>query len=384
MSPPRLNRTAPLPRALVCLGGALLLPLVAAVGAEGATEPPPTGKVLYQTACASCHGATGRGAPPSLRGFDDPLPDFTDSSFVSREPKWDWVGIAFEGGPSRGFSEMMPAFGGVLTIEELVAVVDYIKGFATDNEWPVGELNLPRALVTGKAFPEDEAVLTSQINTKAPGRIANKLVYEQRFGARNQWEIVVPFGWHEVPVTDGSGQATSWTSSMGDIAVSLKRAVYHDRDSIVSVAGELFLPTGDDERGFGRGTALFEPYIAYGQILPAGFFLQSVLGAELTFDKDKAQNEALFRNAIGWTGQSGQFGRSWSPMLEVLVGRDLVAGEDFIFDLVPQMQVTLSKRQHIMANVGVRVPLNKRDERDAQVLFYVLWDWFDGTLYEGW
>ena len=383
MSPPCLTRTS-LPRALTRFGGALLLPLVATVGAEGAIEPPPTGKALYQTACASCHGATGKGAPPSLRGFDDPLPDFTDSSFSSREPAWDWAGIAFEGGPSRGFSEMMPAFGGLLTIEELEAAVAYIKGFATDNEWPVGELNLPRALVTGKAFPEDEAVIAAQINTKAPGRIVNRLVYEQRFGARNQWEIAVPFGWHEVPVTDGSGQATSWTSSMGDIALSLKRAVYHDRDSIVSVAGELFLPTGDDERGFGRGTALFEPYIAYGQILPAGFFFQSILGAELPFDKDKAKNEGLFRNTIGWTGQSGRFGRSWSPMLELLVGRDLVAGEDFIFDLVPQMQVTLSKRQHVRVNAGVRVPLNKRDERDAQVLFYVLWDWFDGTLFEGW
>jgi len=370
-------------RAPATLAG-LLLALAASAGAEAAVDPPPSGKTLYQSACASCHGPGGRGAPPSLRGFEDPLPDFTDSSFVSREPEWDWTGIAFEGGPSRGFSEMMPAFGGVLTVGELATVVEYIKGFGADAAWPRGELNLPRPLVTGKAFPEDEAVLATQVDTKAPGRIASKLVYEQRFGARNQWEIVVPFGWHEVPVTDGSGQATSWTSSMGDIAVSLKRDVYHDRDSIVSVAGELFLPTGDDERGFGRGTALFEPYIAYGQILPAGFFLQSQLGLELTFDKDKAKNEALFRNAIGWTGQSGQFGRAWSPMLELLVGRDLVAGEDFVFDVVPQMQVTLNKRQHIMANVGVRLPLNKRDERDAQVLFYVLWDWFDGTLYEGW
>ena len=109
-----------------------------------------------------------------------------------------------------------------------------------------------------------------------------------------------------------------------------------------------------------------------------------MLGVELSFDKDKADNEFLFRNALGWSGQTGTFGRTWSPMLEVLVGRDLVAGEDFIFDLVPQMQVTLNKRQHIMANVGVRVPLNKRDERHAEVLFYVLWDWFDGTLFEGW
>jgi mono/diheme cytochrome c family protein len=378
MSPTLPTSKDLLPRGAPAVLGVLLLALPAAARAGAAVS----GETLYQTSCASCHGATGRGAPPSLVGFDDPLPDFTDSSFVSREPAWDWTGIAFEGGPSRGFSEMMPAFGGVHTVEELEAIVEYIKGFGHDPDWPIGELNLPRPLVTGKAFPEDEAVVTAQINTRDPGRIANKLVYEQRFGARNQWEIAVPFGWHEVPVNGGTD--TSWTSSMGDVAVSLKRAFHHDSDSIVSVAGELFLPTGDDERGFGKGTAIFEPYVAYGQILPAGFFLQSVLGAEISFDEDKAQHEALFRNAIGWSGQSGQFGRTWSPMLEVLIGRELVADEDFVFDLVPQMQVTLNKRQHIMANVGVRVPLNKRDERDAQVLFYVLWDWFDGTLYEGW
>ena len=33
----------------------------------------------------------------------------------------------------------------------------------------------------------------------------------------------------------------------------------------------------DDERGFGRGTAVFEPFIVYGQILPGGFFLYNVV-----------------------------------------------------------------------------------------------------------
>ena len=103
--------------------------------------------------------------------------------------------MATEGGPSRGFSEMMPAFGGVLGPDEMDEVVTYVKGFCTDGDWPIGELNLPRPLVTGKAFPEDEAVLTTQVDTGGPGRVAQLLTYEKRFGPRNQWEIVVPFGW---------------------------------------------------------------------------------------------------------------------------------------------------------------------------------------------
>jgi hypothetical protein len=48
------------------------------------------------------------------------------------------------------------------------------------------------------------------------------------------------------------------------------------------------------------------------------------------------------------------------------------------------MQITLNRRQHIMANVGVRVPLTDPDVRNTQVVVYVLWDWFDGGFFEGW
>ena len=48
------------------------------------------------------------------------------------------------------------------------------------------------------------------------------------------------------------------------------------------------------------------------------------------------------------------------------------------------MQVTLSKRQHIMINAGVRFPLNERNSRRTQVITYFLWDWFDGGLLDGW
>ena len=59
-------------------------------------------------------------------------------------------------------------------------------------------------------------------------------------------------------------------------------------------------------------------------------------------------------------------------------------GEPVLWDVVPQMQVTLSKRQHIMINAGVRLPLNERNSRRTQVLAYFLWDWFDGGLFDGW
>ena len=68
----------------------------------------------------------------------------------------------------------------------------------------------------------------------------------------------------------------------------------------------------------------------------------------------------------------------------VAVVEELAEGEQALWDVVPQMQVTLSTRQHIMINVGVRVPVNERDSRRTQVLTYFLWDWFDGGLFDGW
>lgn len=345
-----------------------------------------SGRELYQQSCAACHGADGRGAPPP-RVLPVPLPDFTDCNFASREPDADWVAVAHEGGPARGFSTIMPAFGGALTVEELQRIVSHIRTFCGDDAWPRGELNLPRPLVTEKAYPEDEAVFSTVVAGEGPGEVMNEVVYERRLGVRNQIEVVVPFGWRkEAPAGAGPGEGADWTSGLGDVAVSFKRAVYHryERGSIFSVAGEIILPTGDEDTGFGKGTAVFEPFAAFGQILPADSFLQFQGGLELPLNTDRASEEAFWRVAVGKSFTQGGWGRVWTPMLEVLGARELEAGEDAQWDLLPELQVTLSTRQHVMANLGVRLPMTDAATRDTQVLVYLLWDWFDGGLFAGW
>ena len=71
-------------------------------------------------------------------------------------------------------------------------------------------------------------------------------------------------------------------------------------------------------------------------------------------------------------------------MVEFLASRDLVDGAKTTWDVLPQMQVSLSKRQHILADVGVRFPMTNTGGRTTEVLFYVLWDWFDGSWKSGW
>jgi len=348
-------------------------------------ELPITGKGLYEAACITCHGADGKGAPVGLVGFDTPFPDFTDCNFATREGNVDWTAVTAEGGPGRGFSNIMPAFGDFLTDEQIEKILDYMRGFCTDKLWPRGELNLPRPLFTGKAFPEDELLFTSQIKTAGNDRIYNKLIYEKRIGARNQIEIAVPFGWSQHSVSDDVNDR-EWQSSIGDIALSGKRVLYASLDTgaIVSLGGELLLPTGDQKKGFGNGTAVVEPYIAYGQLLPKNFFVQFQGGGAVPFDQDETDNELFWKLATGKVFYEGHFGRRWTPMVEILGSKALVSNGNTHWDVAPQLQVTLSARQHVRLNIGGRIPLNDRDVRDAEIGLYLLWDWFDGGLFEGW
>lgn len=336
-----------------------------------------TGAQLFADNCAACHGLDGKGKEAGELGFDVPTPDFTDCQFAPREPNADWVTVAHEGGPVRGFSNRMPAFGGALGEADLYAIVGHIKGFCADPTWPRGELNLPKALHTEKAFPEDEWVMTTGFG-RGPTNISTEFVYEKRFGPRNQVEIKLPFQ---------ATKATTWSGGAGDLTLGFKRAMAHNLDKgfIVALAGEIILPTGDTGAGLSKDTPVFESFVSYGQLLPANSFFQFQGGIELPVDTGKAGNEAFWRFNLGRTfTQKGPFGRAWSPMVELLAARELESGATTHWDVVPQIQVTLNTRQHVRFNIGWRTPLNDRRGRHSRVVMYFLWDWFDGGLRDGW
>ena len=187
-----------------------------------------------------------------------------------------------------------------------------------------------------------------------------------------------------LPLQLDENSSGGWDAGLGDVAVAVKRAIYHDAGAgrIFSLTGEVVLPTGDKERGFGKGTTVFEPFFAFGEIFRDGSFLQAQGGLELPFDA--SDDEAFLRAAYGKTFVPRRFGRAWTPMVELTGARELLDGSRAEWDIVPQLQVSLSKRQHILVSGGVRIPLNDRGERHAQVLTYLLWDWFDGGLRDGW
>lgn len=355
----------------------LLIPTDAQAQSAGSSAA--SGRDVYVRACTTCHGVDGRGVERALVGFAVPVPDFTRCTFSTREPDPDWFAVVHDGGPARAFDPMMPAYGEALTREEIVAVVDYVRDFCEKRPlWPAGDLNLPRPLITEKAFPEDEAVVTVTTNAEGPGGGTAKFVFEKRLGPDGQWEVILPF-------TMARSHAGTWTGGTGDLALGYKHALVHDkrRGTVFSVAGEVVLPTGDENDGVGKGVGVFEPFISLGQILPADSFVHFQGGFELPMESGRTR-DAFWRTAIGKTFTQGRFGRAWSPMVEITAARELEAGQKAEWDITPLLQFTLSTRQHIMMAAGVRLPLTDAGPRPTRVMAYFLWDWFDGGLFEGW
>jgi len=337
-----------------------------------------TGRQIFEIGCAACHGLHGDGVGQELVAFDEPLPRFSDCSFSSREPDADWVAVVHDGGPARGFARMMPAFGGVLSEQQILSALQHARAFCPEPDWPRGNLNFPRALFTEKAFVEDEVVVTSRVATEGPGSVSSKLIYEQRFGARSQMEVIVPYAVME--------RRRDWAGGLGDVALGLKHAALVNQSSgtILAVASEIIFPTGDNQRGFGKGIFILEPFVSVGQALPSDSFLHAQVGLEVPLESDEGELESFWRLAIGQTYTTGRFGRGWTPMVEVLGARAVEDDATTHWDVVPQMQVTLSTRQHIMMAVGARLPVNDREDRSVEGVFYLLWDWFDGGIDEGW
>src|ERR1700760_4675576 len=176
-----------------------------------------SGAEIYQAACAACHGPGGHGTPQIVAGFAQPdsFPHFDKCEETTPEYTKDYTAAIRDGGPARGFSEIMPSFSGALTAAEIDQVVKYLRSLCKEPGWPLGELNVPRALVTEKAFPESETVLTTAANLRGAASVNNELAYEHILGKHDQLEIAVPFGWNHQP---GAGLG----AGLGDIAIGDK------------------------------------------------------------------------------------------------------------------------------------------------------------------
>lgn len=329
------------------------------------------GREVYAMACAQCHGGNGRGNP-EWESRVRPV-DFSDCG-TTAEPTELWETIVREGGASRGLSSVMPAFGEAFTAEEIGAVVAFIRTFCPKADaYPPGDLNFRRLLKTGKAFPEAEVVLRA---THMPQRRAweteLELVYENRLGPRFQYELVLPMR-TQAAGDEGAG--------VGDVEVEGKHVLHFDpkRLQILSAGLGLTLPTGSESKGLGDGTVVFAPYVAFGK----GWgrtFLQARLGARLPADRQAADREAVY--AIGLSRALGPARIAWTPAVE-LTGSWNLETRTHEYSAWIEASKPLSALGHVIASLGVQVPLRPREEK-YRIEAYLLWDFGDGPFWVGW
>ncbi len=359
----------PMMREMLVAALATVLMAIAARAEEAALS----GAEIYDGACASCHGTDGRGAPQGT-AITVPLPDFTDCNFITREGDGNWHYLLVHGGEGLALSPQMPAFGNVLTEEQLRAVLAYIRTFCHDPRWPRGELNFPRLLLTTKAFPEDEALLAPEF-AKGNGTRdwSTELSAEARVGARGQIEVALPLTVHDVingPTTGGVGDAT----------LAYLHVLYADlpSQSIVSTELALTLPTGNQHRGLGDGTVSFEPSLLCGKQL-GPLVLQGQILGDAPLDEQRADRGVHYR--LGLSYPLSPVKRAWVPSVEVEEVENVTADHNTLF-VTPQIYTGLTKRGHVAVALGAQIPVTgDSDPLDVRVLAFLLWEYTDGGLW---
>lgn len=331
------------------------------------------GRAVYETACLVCHGKDGAGNP-DWEGEVRPV-SFADCG-TTAEPTALWKSIVVNGGPKHGLADVMPAFGEAFAPAELDAVVAYLRTFCrTADRYPPGDLNFRRTLATGKAFPEAEVLLRTQV-VPAEGETEMEFVYENRVGPRFQYELEFPL--RPAATNEGYG------AGIGDVVVSGKYVLSFDRARmrIVSAGLEAALPTGNEGRALGAGTTVLSPFLAFGKAFGSTVFQTRVAG-EFPINTTRASRTLRYEVAVSLP--SIGFSRTgYVPTLE-WTGIWNPDNKSRSETLVLGVSKALNRLGHVIASLGIGIPLDPRgDPRPKQFRAHLLWDFGDGPFWQGW
>jgi hypothetical protein len=82
----------------------------------------------YATFCSSCHGVTGGGDGPAGLALEPKARNLTDKAWQASVSDERIYAVLKNGGPSVGLAATMAPWGGVLSEEEIKAMVAFIRG----------------------------------------------------------------------------------------------------------------------------------------------------------------------------------------------------------------------------------------------------------------
>lgn len=324
------------------------------------------GRQVYTNNCAVCHGASGQpdAESPVVEGLGVMPADFSDPLFNSREPAGDWEMVIKHGGHALGLAAQMPAQGNALSDAEIAEVTTYLKSMVNTSEYPPGEMNLFLPTRTKKAFPEDEFVYKGRFTDQAgEDTWKNVLEFEKRIGKRGQAILEL------VQESEGS------VSELAEAEVGYKQALSFSDTHILSGAAVVAIPVEAE------GDGELQTYLAYGRILSPDWIFQSSLRLKFPFD-DFDDGAAELAGIVHWV--HSPWPRRVYPGLEVVAERPFrSANGDLEWSAMPQVRIGLTRGGHVALNLGVEVPLSDQ-AWDERVYITLLWDFADGSFFQGW
>lgn len=95
-----------------------------------------TGKRLYVSICAYCHGLQGDGFGLNASNLAVPPRDHTDGAYMHSRSDEQLLNVIRWGGASQGKSPLMPAWNGRLSDREITALVAYLRTLASQHDTP--------------------------------------------------------------------------------------------------------------------------------------------------------------------------------------------------------------------------------------------------------
>jgi len=345
----------------------VLLLTVAALSVSQAAQTA-SGEATFEVSCSVCHGAGGRpdANSPVVQGLGVVPADFSDPLFNSREPAGDWEMVIRHGGGALGLADQMPPHGDVLSDEQIDEVTRYAKSLADTTGFPPGEMNLMLPIRTRKAFPEDEVVYQGRFEPVPGGddEWKNVLEIEKRVGKRGQ--VIVEFV-HEA--AGGSGE-------LSEIEVGYKQALSFSKRHILSAAAIAAVPVDGSARD-----GELQTYLAFGRVLSPLWTLQSSLALKFPFEQ-ASDGEIELAGIVHYT--HSPWPRRVFPALEVTaVVPYRSRNGDPDWAVMPQARFGLTRGGHVALNVGVELPLSDQ-AWDYRAYVTLLWDFADGSFFQGW
>ena len=102
----------------------------------GQAQDAAAGEEIYAQYCALCHGAQGQG-DGSLSANLDPKPrDHTDGVYMNALTDDRLLQVVSEGGAAAGLAPIMPAWKGILSEQQILDVIAFVRTLAVPPYTP--------------------------------------------------------------------------------------------------------------------------------------------------------------------------------------------------------------------------------------------------------